>query len=331
MLIESHQYVQLLRSCKHLKSLHQIHGHLIVSGLQQDHSTIAHLINSYSLLQKSSFSRTTFDSVTNPSVILWNSMSGAHSRCNQFQEAIKMYYSMLGKGLEPDKYTFTFVLKACTGDLDFHEDVAIHQEIASKKLEYDEFIGTGLLNMYSKMGDLDSARNMFDKLPKKDIASWNAMVAGLSQRSKPCEALVLFRSMQLEAVEPDSVSLLNLAPAVSKLEDVDSCKSIHGYVVRRCFSGAVLNSLIDMYSKCYEIKVARPIFYQMLVQDDVSWATMMAGYVHNGYFLEVLQLLDKMEWKNIKMNKVSIVSDLLAAAEIRDLDKGKEVHSYALQ
>ena len=30
-----------------------------------------------------------------------------------------------------------------------------------------------------------------------------------------------------EGVEPDSVSILNLAPAVSRLEDVDSCKSIH--------------------------------------------------------------------------------------------------------
>ncbi|KAI4348150.1 hypothetical protein L6164_008909 [Bauhinia variegata] len=207
---------------------------------------------------------------------------------------------MLGKGLEPDKYTFTFVLKACTGALDFHEGVAIHQEIAFKKLEYDEFIGTGLVNMYCKMGDLDSARNMFDKLPKKDIVSWNAMVAGLSQSSKPCEALVLFRSMQLEAVEPDPVSLLNLAPAVSKLEDVDSCKSIHGYAVRRCFSGAVVNSLIDMYSKCYEIKVARWIFDQMLVQDDVSWATMMAGYVHNGYFLEVLHYLIKWNGKILR-------------------------------
>ncbi|KAJ1435529.1 Tetratricopeptide-like helical domain superfamily [Sesbania bispinosa] len=198
--------------------------------------------------------------ITNPSLILWNSMIRAYSRLHQFQEAINLYHRMLEMGLEPDKYTFTFVLKACTGALDFHEGVSIHQDIASRELEC------------------------------------------LSQSSNPCEALEIFWRMQMEGVEPDSVSILNLAPAVSKLEDVDSCKSIHGY-----------------------------IFDQMQAKDDVSWATMVAGYVHNGCFFEVLQLLDKMRKENIKMNKVSVVNALLAAAEMRDLERGKEIHNYALQ
>ncbi|KAF7806972.1 pentatricopeptide repeat-containing protein [Senna tora] len=329
---KGHRYVQEpIRLCKDLKSLLQIHGHLIASGFQQDHSTIAHLINSYTLFHQCTLARSTFDSVVNPSVILWNSMIRAYSRSSLFREAIEMYHSMLEKGLEPDNYTFTFVLKACTGALDFHEGTQIHQEIASKQLECDVFIGTGLVDMYSKLGDLDSARKVFDKMTKKDIASWNAMIAGLSQSSNFSQALEIFRSMQMEGLQPDSVSLLNLAPAVCKLADIDICKSIHAYVVRRSIFGSVLNSLIDMYSKCGEVNIARQIFDKMRVQDDVSWATMMAGYVHNGCFPKVLLLLDKMKQNNIKMSKVSIVSALLAAAEMRDIERGKEVHNYALQ
>ncbi|XP_054822618.1 pentatricopeptide repeat-containing protein At2g39620-like isoform X2 [Prosopis cineraria] len=327
---KGNQYVQLIRACKDLKLLFQIHGCLIVSGLQHDHSIIAHIINAYPLFRQCGLARITFDYAANPTTILWNSIIRAYSKSNQFQEAIKMYHNMLERGLEPDKYTFTFVLRACTGALDFHEGVAVHQEIASKQLECDVFIGTGLVDMYCKLGDLDSARKIFDKMPKKDITSWNAMIAGLSQSSNLCQALEIFRSMQMEGLEPDSVSLLNLAPAVSKLADVDACKSIHAYVIRRSMFGSVSNSLIDMYSKCGEVNVSRRIFDQMQVQDDVSWATMMAGYVYNGYFLEVLQLLDKMNQKNTKMNKVAIVSALLAAAEMRDIEKGKEVHDYAL-
>ncbi|XP_054822611.1 pentatricopeptide repeat-containing protein At2g39620-like isoform X1 [Prosopis cineraria] len=269
---KGNQYVQLIRACKDLKLLFQIHGCLIVSGLQHDHSIIAHIINAYPLFRQCGLARITFDYAANPTTILWNSIIRAYSKSNQFQEAIKMYHNMLERGLEPDKYTFTFVLRACTGALDFHEGVAVHQEIASKQLECDVFIGTGLVDMYCKLGDLDSARKIFDKMPKKDITSWNAMIAGLSQSSNLCQALEIFRSMQMEGLEPDS----------------------------------------------------------MQVQDDVSWATMMAGYVYNGYFLEVLQLLDKMNQKNTKMNKVAIVSALLAAAEMRDIEKGKEVHDYAL-
>ncbi|XP_027349912.1 pentatricopeptide repeat-containing protein At2g39620 [Abrus precatorius] len=300
-------YLHLLSSCKHLNPLLQIHARLLVSGLQQ------------------------LNSITNPSLILWNSMIRAYSRIHLFQKAIYLYHRMLEMGLEPDKYTFTFVLKACTRALDFHEGVAIHQDIVSRELECDVFIGTGLVDMYCKMGHLDSASKLFDKMPRKDVASWNAMISGLSQSSWPCGALEMFWTMQMEGVEPDSVSILNLAPAVAKLEDVDSCKSIHCYVVRRCIFGVVSNSLIDMYSKCGEVNLARQVFDQMRHNDDVSWATMMAGYVHHGCFFEVLQLLDKMKQTNIKMNKVSVVNALLAAAEMRDLEKGKEVHNYALR
>jgi len=258
-------------------------------------------------------------------------MIRAYSRFHLFQQAINLYHTMLYMGLEPDKYTFTFVLKACTGSLNFHEGVAIHQDIVSRELECDVFIGTGLVDMYCKMGHLDSARKIFDKMPRKDAASWNAMISGLSQSSNPCGAMEIFWRMQIEGVEPDSVTILNLAPAVSKLEDIDSCKSIHGYVVRRCIFGGVSNSLIDMYSKCGDVNLARQVFDQMRAKDDVSWATMMAGYVHHGCFFEALQLLDKMKETNTKMNKVSVVNALLAAAEMRDVENGKEVHNYALQ
>ncbi|CAJ1840481.1 unnamed protein product [Sphenostylis stenocarpa] len=304
-------YLHFLRSCKHLNPLLQIQARLIVS-------------------EQCTLARSTPKSIPNPSLILWNSLIRAYSRLHLFQEAIKLYHRMLYIGLEPDKYTFTFILKACTGALDFHEGVAVHQDIASRELECDVFIGTGLVDMYSKMGHLDSARKVFDKMPVKDVASWNAMISGLSQSLNPREAMEIFRTMQMEGVEPDSVSILNLAPAVSKLEDVNSCKSINCYVVRRHAFGVVSNALIDMYSKCGEVNLARRIFDRMQVKDDVSWATMMAGYVRYGCFSEVLQLLDKMKEQHIKMNKVSIVNSLLAAAETRDLEKGKDLHNYAL-
>lgn len=238
---------------------------------------------------------------------------------------------MLQIGLEPDKYTFTFVLKACTCALDFHEGVSVYKDIVLKGLECDVFIGTSLVNMFCKMGHLDSARKVFDKMPKKDVTTWNAMISGLSQSLNPCEGMEMFWRMQVEGVEVDTVSILNLAPAVSRLEDFGCCKSIHGYVVRRGICGVVSNSLIDMYSKCGEVYLARRIFDRMRVMDDVSWATMMAGYVQHGCYFEVLQLLDKMKQKNVKMNKVAIVNALLAASEMRDLEKGKEIHDCALQ
>ncbi|KAK9283421.1 hypothetical protein L1049_011663 [Liquidambar formosana] len=325
-------YLRLLSSCKHLNSLLQIHGHIIVSGHKQDDLTNTHLINSYSLFHKCDFARSVFDSTPNRSVILWNSMIRAYTRSKLYKEALSMYQSMLEKGLEPDKYTFTFVLKACTGALDLQMGIWVHSEIAHKGLECDVFIGTGLIDMYCKVGNLICAREVFDKLPNKDVVAWNAMIAGLSQSPDPCEALGFFQGMQMSGVEPNSVSLLNLFPAVSKLLDIESCRSIHGYVFRRYFlRSAVSNGLIDMYSKCGYVNVARQVFEGMWGRDDVSWGTMMAGYAHNECFFEVLELFDWMRRENVKMNKVSAVSALLAAMERRDLEKGKEIHDCVIE
>ncbi|GMY08597.1 pentatricopeptide repeat-containing protein At2g39620 [Fagus crenata] len=326
-------YLALLSSCKVLKSLLQIHAHFIVSGLKENHATptLTHLINSYSFFHKCDLARSVFEFTSNPPVTLWNSMIRAYTRSNNYKEALNMYNSMLEKGCEPDKYTFTFVLKACTAAFDLQKGVLVHREIARRGLECDVFIGTGLVDIYCKMGDLKSARKVFDFLPKKDVVAWNTMIAGLSQSEEPREALGFFWSMQVGGVEPDSVSLLNLVPAVSRLADVDSCKSIHGYVVRRDFRPAISNGLIDMYSKCGDVNSARCVFDYMWGRDDVSWKTMMAGYVFNGCFFKVLKLFDGMRVENCKIDKVSAVSALLAAAEMRDLEKGKEIHDCALQ
>lgn len=258
-------------------------------------------------------------------------MIRAYTRAEQNREALEVYHLMQKKLVKPDKYTFTFVLKACTGIPDLEEGRLIHREIVNQKLEVDVFIGTGLVDMYSKMNDLDNAREVFDKMPTKDIVAWNAMISGLAQNVEPKEAIYFFKYMQVVGLEPNSVSLLNLFPAVCRLRDVKTCISIHGYIWRRNFPVAVLNGLIDMYAKCGYSDIARMVFDQMMNRDDVTWGTMMSGYAYNGDFYEVLELFDCMKCKILKMNKVSAVSAILAASEIRDLEKGLEIHDYAIK
>ncbi|XP_030511349.2 pentatricopeptide repeat-containing protein At2g39620-like [Rhodamnia argentea] len=322
-------FLRLLSSCKNLSSLLKVHARLIVAGLGPVASATTHLINSYSSLQRCDLARSVLDSAPTPTTVSWNSMIRAYSRSNRHQEALKMYRSMVDRGLEPDGYTFTFVLKACTGAQDLQEGALIRREVCRRGLERDVFICTGLIDMYCKAGDLESAREIFDKLPVRDVVAWNSMMAGLSHSSDPLEALALFKRMQWTGVVPHSVSLLNLFPAVSRLADVDSCRCMHAYGIRMDFGSEVSNALIDTYSKCGDVESARLVFDLIHTRDDVSWSTMMAGYAHNGCFTEVLGLYDGMKEMDLQMNKVSVISALLAAGEIRDLEKGKEIHQCA--
>ena len=324
-------YLPLLSSCRDLKSVLRIHGRLVVLGISHGNSTLTHLINAYCMHQKFNSARLIFGSVTNPGAILYNSMIRAYTKSDQHDEALKLYRKMQERGTEPDKYTYTFVLKACAGKLDFEEGVKLHNDVIRQGLESDVFIATELVHMYCKMGQLDHAREVFDKMPKRDIVSWNAMIGGLSEGANPHKSVDFFWAMQLRGLVPSSVSLLNLFPALCKLEDGRLCKSVHGFVIRQDFQAKVFNGLIDVYSKCGLVGEARRIFDRMCGRDHVSWGTMMAGYAHNGYFNEVLELFDEMKSKSMVMNKVSAVSSALAASEMRDLDKGNEIHNCVIQ
>ncbi|KAJ9540002.1 hypothetical protein OSB04_026508 [Centaurea solstitialis] len=325
-----HHLISLISTTKTLKHLFQIHSQLAVSGFTQDTITNTHLIESYSFFKKINLARLVFNSTPNPSVILWNSIIKAHMKSNQHQEAIVLYNKMLKTdsfAAQPDKYTFTFLLKACTQLLDIEQGLLLHKEIVNRGLESDVFIGTGLVDLYCKCGDLVRARQVFDKMPHRDVVVWNAMVAGLSHSSDFAQAVEVIRSMQIrDGMEPNGVSLLNLFPAICKLSSVKLCKCVHGFVIRRNFPNAVVNGLIDVYFKCKRTDLAYRVFDLMQEPDDVSWGTLMAGFALNGCHYEVLELYDQMKNNRLKVNIVSVVSALSAAGETRDLEKGKMIH-----
>lgn len=259
-------------------------------------------------------------------------MIRGYTRAGLHREALEFFgYMSEVKGMDPDKYTFTFVLKACTGSMDLKEGLRIHDLIVEMGFESDVYIGTALVEMYCKAGDLISARQVFDRMPEKDIVTWNIMVSGLAQNGCPGEALRLFRGMYLSCVEVDHVSLYNLIPAVSKLENNGVCRCLHGFVIRKGFASAFSNGLIDMYCKCADLYAAECIFEEVVSKDDSSWGTMMTTYAHNGSFEEVLKLFDLMKHYDVRMNKVAVVSALQAAAYVGDLEKGVAIHEYIVQ
>ncbi|KMZ68518.1 Pentatricopeptide repeat-containing protein [Zostera marina] len=334
---------QLYQSCRSIRHLLQIHAKLTVTGEINGHEehhqhTILHLLNSYSSFHQLDTVVSIFNSVETPIPPLWNTVIRAHTNAGQHGKAIELYHGMSARtdqNFGPDKYTFTFVLKACAGVRDSKTGGLVHDEVLMRGLENDLYIRTGLINLYSKLGMIDVARKLFDTMPEEpDIVTWNAMILGLAQtrcERDSCEALDLFRRKQYcpGGVRPNSVTLLNLLPAVCNLENLTACRSLHGFVVRRCFSDirSLHNGLIDAYSKCGVVSVARKLFDEMPeTRDDVSWASMISGYVHNGCLTQALELFDE---SNSPLNAVSVVSAIIAATETGDLRRGKEIHLRA--
>ncbi|KAF3509769.1 hypothetical protein F2Q69_00001955 [Brassica cretica] len=314
--VTSTALLRMLRECRTLRCILQVHGKLTVSGLKPHNQ----LINAYSLFQRPNLSRIIFDSVQDPGVVLCNSMIRGYTRAGLHREALELFrYMSEEKSIVPDKYSFTFALKACTGALDLERGLGIHELVSEMGFESDVYIGTALVEMYCKGGDLVRAREVFDEMPERDVVTWNIMVSGLVQNGCFGEALRLFRDMCLSCVEIDHVSLYNLIPAVSKIGSKDVCRCLHGLVVKKGFAFGFSSGLIDMYCKCADLDAAECVFEDVWSKDDSSWGAMMAAYAHNGCFTKVLELSDIMRCYDVRMNKSEIPGSKVSLMSIPNM------------
>eukprot|EP00253_Pinus_taeda_P001294 PITA_01294 len=325
--------VSLLQSCNNVIDLKQVHAHVLVSGFHQNISLETKLVNMYVDFGILKDARQLFDKMHQRNVVLWNIMIREYGKTGQYEEALKLYHQLQEEGIKPNNFTFPFVLKACAGLSSLQEGKEVHHHIVNSGLEIDVFIAAGLIDMYGKCGSVENARQVFDKMPGRDLVSWNAMIAGYAQNGDSNEALSLFNQMQLSGMKPNSVTVVNVLSALSCLGAREQSKGIHSYVTKCGFESSVFvgTVLIDMYAKHGRTDCASRVFHSMSERNVVSWNAMTAAYSQNGQMNQALTIFSQMLLTDVKPNSFTMVNVLSAIARSGALEQGKLIHHYAIK
>lgn len=276
-------------------------------------------------------------------------------------QAVEFYARMILSGVEPNSYTFPFLLKSCAKFGAAQEGKQIHGHVLKLGLDSDAFVHTSLINMYAKNGELDNARLVFDKsplrdavsftalitgyvssgsmddarrlfdeIPIRDAVSWNAMISGYAQSGRFEEALVLFLEMRKANVAPNESTMLTVLSACAQSGSLELGKWVASWIEDHGLSSNVrlVNALIDMYSKCGALDTARGLFDAMHQKDVISWNVMIGGYTHESRYKEALALFRLMLRLNAEPNDVTFLGILPACAHLGALDLGKWIHVY---
>jgi pentatricopeptide repeat protein len=117
--------------------------------------------------------------------------------------------------------TITSVLSACARLSALKHGKEIHHYIIRFWFESHVFVGSALIDMYSKCGSIEVARHLFDKLSERNIVSWNAMIAGYAMHGHGEDALSLFHQMQQADIDPDHITFIALLSACSHAGLID--------------------------------------------------------------------------------------------------------------
>ncbi|CAN6708912.1 unnamed protein product [Malus baccata var. baccata] len=252
-----------------------------------------------------------FDETPHITVYLWNATLMSYCRENRWEETLHLFRKIMSESRyndeKPDNFSIPIALKACARlralagcSQMIHGFVKKHQKVA-----LDMFVGSALIELYSKCGEMGEAVKVFDEFSQPDVFLRTSMVTGYEQKD-PEEALEFFYQMVMHArVNPDRA-----------MNQFDSDLSLG-------------NALLNLYAKTGSVKTAARLFTKMPEKYVVSWSSMIACYTHNGGVIEALNLFNEMIDMRIEPNSVTLVSALQACALAGNLEEGKKIHEIA--
>ncbi|KAK6160120.1 hypothetical protein DH2020_003501 [Rehmannia glutinosa] len=265
----------------------------------------------------------------------WNSMISGFCQNGNAKEALNILDDMIMEAIEMDSVTVATILSTCAQMNDILRGMVIHLFAIKHGLEFNVFVSNALINMYAKFGYLKCAQNVFDHMDVRDLVSWNSIIAAYEQNDYPHDALKFFHLMKLNKVQPDLLTLVSLSSCVAQTKDVLCGKSVHGFIIRRCWitkDTVTGNGVVDMYAKLGDIGSARKAFEELPSKDVISWNTMITGYGQNGFASEAINVYRWMkESENVKPNQGTWVSILPAYAHLGALRDGMRIHGQVIK
>ncbi|GJN38344.1 hypothetical protein PR202_gb27377 [Eleusine coracana subsp. coracana] len=129
-------------------------------------------------------------------------------------EAIALFHGMREAGVLPDKITLVGVLSSCAAVGALELGTELDKYASCRGLYSNVYVGTALVDMYAKCGDLDQAIEVFQKMPSKNEASWNALICGLAFNGRGHEAIQQFELMRCEeGLRPDDITFIGVLSA----------------------------------------------------------------------------------------------------------------------
>ena len=124
----------------------------------------------------------------------------------------------------------------------------IHCFVLKVGMETNPFVGSSILNMYVKLGDIEDAERVFECMDNH-VGCWNAMIGGYAQCGYGFESLMAVPLKQYKGIPMDAFTFINALKGCLIVGNLNFGRQIHGLIIQNevAFSTAVMNSLMDMH------------------------------------------------------------------------------------
>ncbi|KAL6573586.1 hypothetical protein OROHE_002045 [Orobanche hederae] len=305
-----------------------------------------------------------FNLIPSKDGVSWNLIISGYVKCGLTEKALEAYKSMLRHGSENlNRITLSMIIIMLSNKGWLDLGASIHGQVMKYGFGSYVFVGSPLMDMYAKCGLIAEAKRVFDELPErnlvifntmlmgflrrgmveeaynffdcmieKDSVSWTTMISGLTQNGLYKEALGLFQEMRFKGLNMDQFTFGSVLTACGGLLAATEGKQIHAYILRTGHKDNVFvaSALLDMYSKCREIKNSERVFRLMENKNIVSWTAMLVAYGQNGYSEEAVWIFCEMQRNGVEPDDFTLGSVISSCANLASLEEGAQFHGQSL-
>lgn len=277
--------------------------------------------------------RMMFDKMPNRDEISWTNMISGYVNASDSCEALVLFSNMwVQPGVRMDHFVLSLALKACALNMNLYYGELLHGYSVKSSFVNSVFVGSALVDMYTKVGKIDQGCRVFDEMPVRNVVSWTAIITGLVQAGYAKEGLVYFSEMQRSKLEYDSYSFAIALKACADFGALNYGREIHAKTMKRGFneSSFVANTLATMYNKCGKLVYGMRLFEKMRTQDVVSWTTIITTLVQMGQEEHAIEAFMKMKGSDVSPNEYTFAAIISGVANLAITECGEQLHAHVL-
>lgn len=312
----------------------QIHAFVKKFGFISNVYIGSALLDMYSKCLALSSAHYLFDEMPWTNEVTWNSLISGYLNAFLPDVAIGLFIGMLRVGMSLTPYSISAGLVGCAqlGDAGFGSQV--HGLGLKLGFESNPVVATGLVDMYSKVLDIEASRMVFNRMPDKNVNAWTSLITGYANGGLTNEAMLLLKGMFSLVMRATDVTYNCLLSALTCLSDLNYCREIHCRIVKEGFESDsyIAVTLLTVYpAHGCSLKDFYNILSNVTVWDQISWNAVIAGLSTLGICEEAEMYFSHMRRAGVPLDAFTYVSILKATGTSTALKQGRQTHGLILK
>ncbi|GJN12011.1 hypothetical protein PR202_ga30254 [Eleusine coracana subsp. coracana] len=201
-----------------------VHGYVLKRDMADNRFVQNALMDMYARMGDMDAARRIFAAIESHDVVSWNTLITGCVVQGHVDDAFQLVREMQDEeqAVKSNNITLMTLLPGCAMLAAPARGKEIHAYALRHALDSDVAVGSALVDMYAKCGCLALSRAVFDRLPRRNVITWNVLIMAYGMHGVGDEAIALFdRMVASDEAKPNEVTFIAALAACSHSGMVD--------------------------------------------------------------------------------------------------------------